>query len=79
VVTINELEYPDDINNDNFGKWEHLRSHLMYYRMQVEHDNDVNVENCAPCITGDNVALFPHLHSVHPSTHNLEHGMHNML
>jgi len=45
VVAINKIEHPNDIKNDNFGKWVHSGSHPLYFRVQVEHDDYVYVEN----------------------------------
>ena len=72
VVAINKLEHPDDIKNDNFGKWVHSGSHPLYFRVQVEHDDYVYVEKCAAGATGENVILLRRLHSVHPSNHNFK-------
>ena len=67
VVNIQMLEHQDDIKNDNFGKWQHSGSHPLLFRVQMESDDYMYIEKCAPGATGENVVMLRRLHSVHPS------------
>ena len=72
VVNLEMLEHPDDIKNDNFGKWQHSGSHPLLFRVHVESDNYMYIEKCAPGARGDNVVMLRRLHSVHPSNCNFK-------
>ena len=57
VVNIQMLEHQDDIKNDNFGKWDHSGSHPLLFRVQIESDDYMYKEKCAPGATGENVVM----------------------
>ena len=40
--------------------------------MQIEDDDNLYVERCAPGATGDNVVYLRQLHNVHPSNNHFK-------
>jgi len=67
LIDITKLKHPDDVKKDNFGKWKHSGSHQTPYHVQFNEDGEVELEECAPGASGDNVFYLRRLHTSHPS------------
>ena len=72
MVDVHSQTHPDDIKNENLGKWKHSGSHLVYFKVEAEDDDHVFAEKCAVSTSEENIVLLRRLHSVHPSNHNFK-------
>ena len=65
VVDLTKLKHPDDVRKDFFGRWNHSRSHPLPFKACI-HENEVEVERCAPGARGE-VFYLRRLRTCHPS------------
>ena len=65
VVDLDQLEHPDDVKKDVFGRWNYSGSHVFHYRAS----SDMEFEKVSPGANrnwGD-VFQLRHIHCRHPS------------
>lgn len=67
VIDISKLPNPDDVREDNFGKWKHTGSHQSLYYVSYGENDKIELEKCVPGASGSNVYHLRRLYSSHPS------------
>ena len=66
MIDVTKLKHQDDVCKDFFGKWNRSGSHPPPFKARVTDDDEMEVEKCAPGVTGD-VFYLRRLRSHHPS------------
>lgn len=67
VIDLNQLQDPDDVKRDVFGKWNNSGSHTIPFKSWYTEQGDVELERLKPGYSGLDVQILRRIHYTHPS------------